>query len=83
MYAVPDTGKLTRKLKSSDLSEFGTILCSDYEIVSQVKKLQEDGSLCNVLMLGDFHKRGSVEIKVGMFGSSSETNKKKTFLTGP
>ena len=79
MYAVPDTGKLTRKLKSSDLSEFGTILCSDHEIVSQVKKLQEDGSLCNVLMLGDFHKRGSVEIKVGMFGSSSETNKQKHF----
>ena len=79
MYAVPDTGKLTRKLKSSDLSEFGTILCSDYEIVSQVKKLQEDVSLPNVLMLGDFHKRGSVEIKVGMFGSSSETNKKKHF----
>ena len=48
------------------MNDFGTILCSDFEIVNQIKQQQEEESSCTILMLGDFHKRGSVEIKVNM-----------------
>ena len=62
---MPETGKPSKKFKPSHLNEFGTILCSDFDILKQIKLLQEEESPCTVLMLGDFHKRGSVEIKVG------------------
>ena len=63
---MPETGKTTKMFKPSHLNDFGTILCSDFEIVKQIKQQQEEESSCNILMLGDFHKRGSIEIKVNM-----------------
>ena len=73
MYAVPDCGKTSKVYEPLVmLSEFGTILCSEVEVYDLVL----EGLLNNhhsdisarpaVILLGSFHKRGSVEIKVAL-----------------
>ena len=59
-----EPGKTTKQFQKQFLSQFGTILCSDQKVVNQVMLDMQEDSTAQVLMLGDFHKKGSVEILV-------------------
>ena len=64
LYAVPEPGKTTRQLQPAFLSQFGTVLCSDQGVLDQVVQTMGEEGPAQVLLLGDFHKRGSVQILV-------------------
>ena len=64
---MPEPGKSTKQLHPQALTQFGTVLCSDKVVMSQVRFGMEENSQTQVLMLGEFHKRGEVEILVSFF----------------
>ena len=64
MYAVPEPGKTTKQFQPSLLDMFGTVLCSDQAVLQQVLQARTEDCQAQVLLLGDFHKRGTVDIVV-------------------
>ena len=71
MYAVPDNGKSAQMFDPQMLSHFGTILCSDSTVLNYINEglinNNHDeglmtGGLPEVKHLGNYYKRGFVEI---------------------